>query len=811
MSKNISNNFLKKISVRKLKSDKSTNLFILSAIILTTILFTVITTLSISLKDSLDFQKFTLEGYTAHGIIKNVTSTDLEKIHNDPSIKNIGEMIQVTNKIENPEFENSNLVLCYLDDETLSKRVYYDLNGNLPSAENEIALPTWVLDKFHLPYKLGQVINLQYTCNNQHKSTDFTLSAYYTEYTKSSTTENGFGIVSKDFKDNKGEISLDLYITFNTGVNIIDNFEKIRSDLNLNNKQVEVNSACTTTSTLTFDELLPYISMIITIIICGYLIIYNIFYISVLKNIKFYGLLKSLGTTKKQIKKIIRYQYLRLSIIGIPLGIIIGYLICFVVSPLVIKSVNISKLNIKFNPLIFISTIIFVLFTIIISCKKPIKIASKVSPIEALKYSPNSKRKNTTKAGTNGAKIYKMAFQNLFRDKTKSIIVILSLTFGFICFICAGVLANSLNPDAYLDTYVPYDFKVENTYLQRINTNEENPITYDDTKVFNEISALDNIKDVNKISYFSAPLEYDGVLKSNSDEFRKKAGGNPFESKVNSNILGVNEHFFDNISDLLIDGDIDISKLKSHNYAIVSNVSNNAIKVGDTMNIGTKDNPKQVEVIAVLKRNTYTHVFQNGPDIMIDDSLLKELYPEAKPFILTFSLKDDNAKETYEKLKDITTGFPYINIKAKHLERNNFVKSQRGIAFTLISISSLMSFIGLVNFINTIITNISSRKIELAILESIGMTKKQIRKMLTFEGIYYGIFSLLLVSTFGSILAYYLVEAFKYQANYASFNFPIIQLIVTGIVIIITCVLTPKIIFHFYSKSSIIERLKNIN
>ena len=179
--------------------------------------------------------------------------------------------------------------------------------------------------------------------------------------------------------------------------------------------------------------------------------------------------------------------------------------------------------------------------------------------------------------------------------------------------------------------------------------------------------------------------------------------------------------------------------------------------------------------------------------------------------IQTFDLKNNNPEETYDKLKDITTGFPYINIKAKHLERNNFEKSQKGIAFTLIGISSLMAFIGLMNFINTIITTITSRKIELAILESIGMTKKQLKKMLTFEGIYYGIFSLFLVSIFGSIISYYLVEAFKYEANYATFNLPIIQLISAAIVIIITCILTPKIIFHFYSKSSVVERLKTID
>ena len=128
-------------------------------------------------------------------------------------------------------------------------------------------------------------------------------------------------------------------------------------------------------------------------ILSGYLLIYNILYIAVTKDIQFYGMLKTIGASPKQIKKIVKGQGLKLSIIGIPIGIILAIIVSFLIVPTALKGFSagtyyegMMPTQAHFTPIVFIGTILFSLFTVWVSCVKPAKIASKISPTEALNY-----------------------------------------------------------------------------------------------------------------------------------------------------------------------------------------------------------------------------------------------------------------------------------------------------------------------------------------------------------------------------------------------------------------------------------------
>lgn len=118
----------------------------------------------------------------------------------------------------------------------------------------------------------------------------------------------------------------------------------------------------------------------------GYLIIYNIFYISVNGDIKFYGLLKTIGTTNKQLKRIVRCQAFLLALIGIPVGLAVGYGISALIVPMVLSITSIEDNIMSISPLIFIGSGIFTLITVWISCIKPCKLVSRISPVEATRY-----------------------------------------------------------------------------------------------------------------------------------------------------------------------------------------------------------------------------------------------------------------------------------------------------------------------------------------------------------------------------------------------------------------------------------------
>ena len=188
------------------------------------------------------------------------------------------------------------------------------------------------------------------------------------------------------------------HLLFDNSINISGKLHKVITDSGYDweNKQASnyiqgnVNWAYNSTGILSGPtSIIAALAALLLIVFTGYLIIYNIFQISVKNDIRFYGMLKTIGTTGKQIRGMIRRQALLLSAVGIPVGLIAGYLIGKLLVPVVISATNADAnagITVSLNPLIFVGSALFVLITVLISTGKPGRIASGVSPIEAMRF-----------------------------------------------------------------------------------------------------------------------------------------------------------------------------------------------------------------------------------------------------------------------------------------------------------------------------------------------------------------------------------------------------------------------------------------
>lgn len=175
-------------------------------------------------------------------------------------------------------------------------------------------------------------------------------------------------------------------ISFSDSKNIDAKTTSVLEECNLSG--IEFSTNMTYTSEIQhsiFIENLPMYGGMVLVFLAGFLIIFNVFQISVASDIQFYGKLKTLGMTKKQIKKLIYGQGNRLSLIAIPAGLIVGYLLGIVLVPALITTTDI-KPDVSANPVIFIGSALFSYITVVISCMLPARLAGKVSPMEALRY-----------------------------------------------------------------------------------------------------------------------------------------------------------------------------------------------------------------------------------------------------------------------------------------------------------------------------------------------------------------------------------------------------------------------------------------
>ena len=169
-------------------------------------------------------------------------------------------------------------------------------------------------------------------------------------------------------------------------------------------------------------------------------------------DIRYYGLLKTFGVTPRQLKRIIRQQALLLCAIGCPVGLAAGWLVGYLLVPLVIERTSLGEISasVSSSPLIFFVSAFFTVVTVLLSCKKPGRMAAKVSPVEAVKYTEaafSSKRKRKREH----AGVGRMALANLGRNKKKTVLVVVSLSLSVVLLAVIFLFTGGFSMERYLE------------------------------------------------------------------------------------------------------------------------------------------------------------------------------------------------------------------------------------------------------------------------------------------------------------------------------------------------------------------------
>ena len=233
--------------------------------------------------------------------------------------------------------------------------------------------------------KIGMEIPIDYFLNgsdeNENTQEVFILSGYFKEFVTARAKNFGYIAVSEEFRAKNGAGLISTSIQYTNSSKVDEYNQKLTNDLSLSSEQ-QINP-WRPFSGGGASNMLGFAIFIAFIMFTGYLLIYNVLYISISKDIRFYGLLKAIGTTPRQIKKIVISQTLMLSGIGIPLGLLSGALLSFVLVPVVLGGTVLEiQGKVSFNPLIFIGAALFALMTVFISAIKPSSKASKISPLK---------------------------------------------------------------------------------------------------------------------------------------------------------------------------------------------------------------------------------------------------------------------------------------------------------------------------------------------------------------------------------------------------------------------------------------------
>ena len=567
---------------------------------------------------------------------------------------------------------------------------------------------------------------------------------------------------------------------------------------------------------------------ILLIMITGYLIIYNIFQISVIQDIQSYGQLKTLGTTKRQIKKLISKQAMLLSFIGIPFGLLIGFFVGRALVPFLMNGTVYAPdagVKVTANPVIFIGAALFALVTVIISVNKPAQIAGSVSPIEAIRYTENDTttfrgKKASDKKSIHGAKIYRMALSNLGRNKKRTILVIISMTLSLVLFNTVFTLASGFDVEKYVEKFVNKDFIISTADYFNFkfgNSDSKNDLSTSFIEAVKQNPAFDEGGELYTTKILEEAFSVENGVTSN---YNKDAEGNPLVQ-----LYGADDFLLNSME--VIEGTIDWEALKSGNYVLYALtaddngniIDDSNIHVGDILHFNhvqmdglssNIDNSFDCKVMAkvLINENTDTirstgfEKFYMPTDVFLP--LCEQPHLVSFPFNVVAGMEADMEKFLSSYVENIESSMNYDS-------KQTYINSFNDLTSLIITIGGALSIIigliGITNFVNSVLTSIITRRKELAMLQSIGMTGKQLKKMLSFEGLYYAAGTVVASIVFGSLVSVIIVRAISNSIWFFTYKFVIFPMFVIYPFLIALTVIIPAIIYQKIAKTSIIERL----
>lgn len=845
---------LNRLTIKNLRLNKKRTIVTIIGIILSTALMVGIGLLFSSFQDLMIRDTI---GYSGKYEAK-YNDVDLIKLND---IKNKNFTYFYEKPIGFSKIESSNEYKPYMYITSVNKEYFNELklvDGSFPKNENEVVISNHVITNGGLNYKVGDIVTFTYGSRNidgditlanselvdgEFLTNEGTHTYKIVGIVDRSNFENysacGYTAFTLDVNNDKG--SVNLYVMFNKNKKIIKQSEELAkrlnydNDINYNSTLLALYGESTYGNVMTTMVSMMMIMLALVSIGC-IIVIYNSFAISVMERKKEFGLLSSIGTTKRQLSHTVFFEAVFVGVIGIILGILGAYIgigcVILIINNLISDMLE-YKLHLVTNPLFIVIPVIFMIVVIGVSAFIPSRRASKVSPIEAIRQNDdikiNKKKIRTSKLvlklfGIEG----EIALKNIKRNKKKYRVTIVSLFISIVLFISFSSYMNyTLNTASSVMGEVPYDYQI--SYFGDDPNNDKEALDK-----INEIVKSSDVKEY--VSYSVSNLSIIGNY-TYSDEyldFYKNAYGDDGIKALNDlkyqyiSIYILDDNSYNKYKKLIgIDNDsvILLNKFKGVSYGNNKRVNYN-IPVINNGNINIKicnfDNDEDVDTTKYCNKNIDNIFVTNKSFDLIEEFsymndfkliVNKKLYDsisDSSTHYTQFNIISDNTNNIDKLTKDLDkySNVNYTNIKETMKQANNLILVVKILMYGFIS---LVTLIGVTSVFNTISTSMALRKREFAVLRSVGLTNRGFNKILFFESLFFGMKSLIFaipVSIGITVLIHYaLADMVSISTIIIPWKYIIISIVSVFVIVLLTMMYSTSKI----KKHNIIEQIREEN
>ena len=801
---------------------KSKNILIGIAIILTTLLLFVIPSIG---KDMVEVNFAVINKIypTWHALYRNVDESTVMKLAAHHDVKTYG----LRSDAGYMNLEDATVSMMYMDRTGMELYKVKLKEGQLPQKENDIVVSKGILEALGQNGKIGDTITVPYQILKDDgldytKEKDFRICGFLADNESSKEQKQYTSLVSEAFL--KAEIPVEqvkyrflLQVNGQKGNTTADYTETIQNiarqfgisedDMNINKEYLAANYVDPAT--------IPVIvGIMLIVVLAGIITIYS-YYVSMNQRVREFGKLKAIGATKRQLRQIVLREGMGVALFAIPIGLLIGTVAVKVVLLQFVEHAKDSNVLITeaykvvakgdvqlYYWWIYLLAIAVTLCTVYLSLMKPMRMAAKVSEIEAMRYQGGSKRQKSSRKGYQFLNIGRLTKRNLAENKKKSTITIVSMAVTGIFVMMVATVLSCANPMESAKSSIVGQYEIspivesgnkEHPEYEWAEVQKNNPLN---EGLKQQIEELDGVE---RVDVFTA----------------LKVSGGPFEEKIGTEFInGVPEEYAEELKKGITEGNVTYEELKSGDKVILDRALLHwypDIKVGDKLklNIHDGDNTfqKEIEVAAIGEYGT--GLTNYNCLIMAKEGAEKLTINNSSSYFQVIADKDyDEALEA--SLQAIVDGSGRLQMRTWKNEYDtweNAIQMTRGACYAFIII---LAAISIMNLINTMINSVHVRKKELGMMQAIGMSDRQLMKMLQLEGIFYTVGTLIISIGVGSLAGYPL---FLYAKRTGMFDISTYHYPVTAaIIIILTLFVIQMLLAIFIAKSvrkdSLIERIR---
>lgn len=820
-----------KTALANLKLNRTRNIISGLAILLTTLLIFAVLSVGFGTV-SVEFAAVNAYYPTYHAMYRQVKEENVKKLKVHNSLESIGIREDFAYGVD----DDSTILFFAMDRLGISYNKVKLEEGSFPSEKKDIALPRQMLDEYGLEGEVGDEITLPFQVIEDgglgyQREDTFRISGFleadinedYKTYAALFSMDYMKSLIPEEEREYRVMFRLkEISGSIETTDAIEKEVKQIAEDFNISETDVVINSTYLLANYIDPSTYAGMAFVILIVVTAGALTIYSIYYITIIPKVQEYGRLKAIGATKRQIRQVIFREGVCVAVIALPIGILLGTITARPILETVYgmaSGIETRYSEPGFNKIciellkggsvqiihwwMYLITIAAVMMTVYLSLIKPMNIAAKISPVEAMRYSGKNSGKEKDRKGFLELNIFRLTRANLGRNRKRTVLTVIAMGIIGILFVVVATVLYCADPREIAKEEFEGDYEIyvdswENDKMNPdrswVNLIQNNPLS---DEFINQIHQIPGVEEV-KVKTFLY-----GVL-SELD---------PEQEILTPGIQGFDKSYVSVIEEGLIEGDVTYEELEKGDKIIMSEDVSYwfpELNVGDELDMSLITDKGEIEEtfeiagIAELPSGILSSRF------LLPSSVLEQYSSANLNDTCVITVDHDKKQEVFQQLDALAATSPYLKTDSYDIHLNTWRSAMQILSLLGYTFLGILGGIGMMNLTNTMINSIYTRKKELGMMQAIGLSEKQLIRMLQLEGVFYTAGTLIVSLGIGSLAGY---GVFQYMEannlmNVTTYHYPVIPVVILAIVVTFIQMILTYAVSRNFRKMSLIDRIR---